>query len=403
MKPLQSFYFLCLPVWCIAALSSCGNQTAINQIPTHQVARGPFRILHVESGEIQAVHSEQYSSPRVRGDLKITYLWPEGASVDIGTLVLQFDPNEAVKRVSDTGDEFEKAKAERTKTQAELELRLAELGLQIQQQQAAMELARINAKKISYGTPIEQEEAKISLEKSERSLIETQARYEAQKIVNRTDMGEQDLKILHREKNYNREKRDYDRLSVYAEKPGIVVYEKIRKGGRWEKVAVGDRVWQNMPIISLPDLEQMQVLAYIGEMDATQVQEGQAVFIYLEAFPGPVFNGEVASMSPMANPHQDAPNVHVFEITIAVKEQDERLKPGMSARVEIVIDSIPDVLSIPLQAVFQKAGKTFTYRLKDRSFEPVEIQLGRRNRTTAVIKSGLDEGAQIALKDPTAL
>jgi len=46
-------------------------------------------------------------------------------------------------------------------------------------------------------------------------------------------------------------------------------------------------------------------------------------------------------------------------------------------------------------------GKTVVYRLDGRSFDPVEVELGKRNATATVILSGLEEGDSIALKDPT--
>ena len=56
--------------------------TSLDQsVPTYQVQRGDFRVSLTESGEIRAVQDDKILSPRVRGQLKIVHLWPEGERV----------------------------------------------------------------------------------------------------------------------------------------------------------------------------------------------------------------------------------------------------------------------------------------------------------------------------------
>jgi multidrug efflux pump subunit AcrA (membrane-fusion protein) len=123
----------------------------------------------------------------------------------------------------------------------------------------------------------------------------------------------------------------------------------------------------------------------------------------MEAFPGPVWHGKVARLAPMATPQPGAPSVHVFEVVVEIDERDARLKPGMSAEVEIVVETVPEVLSLPLDAVFTAGDREVVYRRKGRRFEPVTVKLGRQNATAAVIDSGLAEGDVIALRDPTTV
>jgi len=61
--------------------------------PRHAVVeRGPFRLTHVEAGEIRAARGEKVVAPRVRGELKITHLYPEGERVDGGLITARFAP-----------------------------------------------------------------------------------------------------------------------------------------------------------------------------------------------------------------------------------------------------------------------------------------------------------------------
>ncbi|MCY3762008.1 MAG: efflux RND transporter periplasmic adaptor subunit, partial [Gemmatimonadetes bacterium] len=163
------------------------------------------------------------------------------------------------------------------------------------------------------------------------------------------------------------------------------------------KVTEGDVVWGGTSLLSLPDLRAMQVVSQIGEMDVTRVKPGQEALIRLEAFPGPVFHGEVAAVAPMAGEVEDAPNVHVFEMVVDIEDQDDRLYPGMSAAVEIVLQSIPDVVRVPLSAVRLEEERAIVWRSGAGGFTPVEVTAGPHNGTEVAIESGLEAGDVVAL------
>lgn len=371
-------------------------------VPTFQATKGAFQVTLLESGELQAARGEKISTPRIEGgDLKIVYLWPEGEKVAVGDLLLQFDKTELENNMRYIAGELEKSEADLSKGQAAQEQQLSQLESNISQQDATLELAQLKLKQTDYGTPYEKAEAEIGLGQAQRALEQAKRDFEARKLINKVELAKLQLSITQAQKNYDRAKSDYDRLSVFATRPGILVYEKVnRGGGRMEKVKVGDNVWGNMTLLSLPDLEAMQVIAKVGEIDITRIQPGQLVLIRLDAFPGPVFHGQVARVAPMANPDMDAPNVQVFELVVDIKEQDDRLKPGMSASIEIVVDTVPDALSVPLEALREAKGRSLVYRREGRSLDPVQVRVSKRNAVAAVIDSGLEEGAILALKPP---
>ena len=390
-----------LPLLTALFIASC--ETVPEDFPSKMLERGEFYIAQIESGEIQAASGEVIVSPRIRGRLKILHLWPEGAQVEVGDLLLQFDPAEFEVGMIEREGQLEQAVADYEKAKAQREQRLADIKRRIQQQEAQFRLSELSLQRAELCSPIEKEQAKIQLEKAKRALIEARADSTAQEVINRVDLFNHQRNINRRKQRYEEARDDYERTSVYAEKPGIVVYRKIWKPGTDEdsKVAVGDEVWGGRALMDIPDLSKMQVLCLIGEMDIKRMEVGQKVFIRLEAFPGPVFHGSVFSLAPMATPQPGAPDIRVFEMVINIEEQDARLKPGMSAEVEVVVGSVADALSIPLDAIFARDGKTIVYRLDGRSFDPVEVELGKRNATAAVVLSGLEEGDSIALKDPT--
>jgi len=102
----------------------------------------------------------------------------------------------------------------------------------------------------------------------------------------------------------------------------------------------------------------------------------------------------------MATPQPGAPEIRVFDIYIDIKEQDERLKPGMSTEAEIVLEHFKDTLSVPLSAIFNRRQTKIVYRLQNGDFTAVEVELGQRNASSIVVSSGLQEGDIVALEQP---
>ena len=371
-------------------------------VPTATVTRGEFRRTHVEAGKLRAARDEKVVSPRVRGDLKIVHLWPDGEQVEAGDLILQFDRNWHGEEVKDKVSRLEQARADLAKFEAEQKRRRAELTMQVAQREAALELARISLDKSEYASAIEREEARIGVGQAERALKDARANLEAQEIVERVERSNMEIHIAHRQQSYDRAVNDYERLSVRATRPGLVVHEKIRKRGsrRREKVKEGDAVWSGMSLLALPELDSMQVVSQVGEMDVHSVGPGLAAVIRLEALPGPVFHGVVREVAPMAAEKEGAPNVQVFEMIVDITEQDDRLFPGMSASVEVILETRPDVLTLPLDAVHPRGEGTIVWRRGAGGFEAVEVTAGEANGLRIVIEEGLQEGDVVALRDP---
>jgi multidrug efflux pump subunit AcrA (membrane-fusion protein) len=80
------------------------------------------------------------------------------------------------------------------------------------------------------------------------------------------------------------------------------------------------------------------------------------------------------------------------------------LRPGLLADVEIIVDKIPDAISIPNQALLEKDGRQYVYvqNTKDNRFEERTVKLAKRSESVMVIAEGLKPGEIVALGDPTA-
>ena len=92
------------------------------------------------------------------------------------------------------------------------------------------------------------------------------------------------------------------------------------------------------------------------------------------------------------------PKINVFDVEVSISDNDGELKPGMSASAKIIINRRQDVISVPLEAVFEKEGETVVYR-KNKKKQVVTV--GEKNSMSIEILTGLDGDEEICLLDPT--
>ncbi|MEX0737683.1 MAG: hypothetical protein WD182_09610, partial [Bacteroidota bacterium] len=75
---------------------------------------------------------------------------------------------------------------------------------------------------------------------------------------------------------------------------------------------------------------------------------------------------------------------------------------GMTTSNEVVMETIPDAIFVPLESVFEKDGKVLVYKMNGSSPEAQTVEVGAKNGNFVVIKEGLKAGEKVTLRDPTS-
>jgi len=128
---------------------------------------------------------------------------------------------------------------------------------------------------------------------------------------------------------------------------------------------------------------------------------GQPCTITLEAYPDTSFGGHLATIGNLARPKYHSTGPNVFDISVELDQKDVRFRPGMLAKVTIMVDVLEDEIFVPIEAVFDKDGRTVVYVKRGSSFQENEVEVGKRNDTHVIIRSGLGGDEEVALLDPT--
>lgn len=394
-------------------------------IPLFTVRQDEFVItLELRGGELEAKSAENVVSPRVRGQLKIVELFPEGEQAEVGDLLVQYEQTDFERRLLNAEEALENVRADLERTRATQKAEIARLEGAIKDAEANLRLAELQVERMAFEATVERERAEIQAQKAVLSHQQAVDRLESQKVVNQAEIRKRELDIGRHERELQRAREELESTIVKAEKPGLVVYGRMWKGDRHEKIRVGDEIWGGINVISLPDLSRMQVNTSVNEVDVDKLKVGQTCTIKLDALPEPTFHGHISSIASLGRDMEGERNVKVFDLTIDVAEQDERLRPGMTATTTVTIETIPAQpdpppdqiephtgetveasrplpLFVPQEAIFERDGRTVVYRLDSGRLQAQVVTLGKRNDNYVIIEDGLHPGDRVALLDPT--
>jgi len=161
----------------------------------------------------------------------------------------------------------------------------------------------------------------------------------------------------------------------------------------------GDQVSPGTVAFGLADLTHLLVDVEISEVDINRIEIGQPVQLNFDAILEDTFSGEVTAIGLSGLVTQ---GVVSFNVTVELKEADQRIKPGMTAAVNIVVDQIEDVLLVPNRAVRVVDGERMVFVLEGQEMKPLTIDLGVSSDTYSQVLNGkLKEGDLIVLNPPT--
>ena len=239
---------------------------------------------------------------------------------------------------------------------------------------------------------------------ADRQLVRTKEKAHSSLVMaeNSLKTREESLKIQ-REHN-DKVNKQLEACTIRAAKTGMVVYSSSSDPWRrgQDKIQEGAVVRERQVMLSIPDPSGMEVTVRVHEASVDKVKPGQRGKIIVEAFPDMVFWGTVTKIARMPEmPNWMSPDLKVYSVTVAIKDAPATLKPGMSAQTEIMVDTLADVLTVPIEGVSNYNGRRICYVLKGGAPEPRVVETGQFNEKFIQIVDGLKEGEKVLLHQPT--
>ncbi|TFG50576.1 MAG: HlyD family efflux transporter periplasmic adaptor subunit [Candidatus Brocadiia bacterium] len=296
---------------------------------------------------------------------------------------------------------------------AEIELKRDELEVssgEIQQNQDATTKELF----VKYGFPKQAEFLLSGYYESQRELDRIEAGARSKLAQAQAKLGSNHTTYLLQKERLEKLKKQFNACIIRAPAPGEVIYasrtdDHRSRSSTYVSVAVGTDVQERQKLISIPDTSQMKILLRIHETWIDKIQLGQRASIAVSAFPEERFSGKVIRKAPLADPPDYMnPDLKVYTTEVLFDKTDEVMfdrtdnfiKTGMSAKVEIIVEKLNDILSVPIQAVINDQGRKLCYVVNSSGPRPVEVQPGAFNDNFVEIKNGLKEGDDVMLNPP---
>ena len=183
-------------------------------------------------------------------------------------------------------------------------------------------------------------------------------------------------------------------MKVTAPVSGMIIHKNVEEG---EMVVSSESYSGGTVLITIADLSQMIILTDINEVDIGKISLGRDAKITIDAFPDKKYSGKIIHISPMAAIASN--NIRTFQVKVSIEENLKDLRPGMSANVTIIGKTRNEVITIPIQAIFQDDdGNDVVYIVKSDTLITASIvKTGINDLQKVEIVEGVAEGDTISL------
>ncbi len=243
------------------------------------------------------------------------------------------------------------------------------------------------------GQPVEKGQVLFTLDDSiyRAELLQAEARHElARRNLARTEELQSQGVVSLRAKD---EQLAEQRVSEATVELARVRLEKTRILAPFSGIAglrnvsVGDYVSAGQDLVNLENIQPIKVDFRLPERFLPAIRTDQHIDIIVDAFPGEAFDGEIYAIDPQIDP-----NGRNLAVRALVDNEDGRLRPGLFARVNVILEQRTNALSIPEQAIMPRGEDRYVYRIEGGIAHMVRVETGIRRDGLVEITGGLSPG-----------
>ncbi len=375
----------------------------VSTVPTAVARKGEFLVIVTCRGELEANHSVQLNAPFNVPNLQIVWLAAQGAAVKAGDRIVRFDASAAERQLKEQEAALKQAQASLDQAIAEGRIKAEQDKLELASLKQAAEKARLEASKKEIVSAIQGEENRIDLGLAEEKVKVQQATVELNLASTRSNIAS-----LESQRNKARDEVELTRsrlAKMELKTPAAgVVNLLVNQSQGWfnaKPFKVGDSVWPGVGIAEIPDLASLRLKGKAEEIDRGRMVVAQAARVVLDPFPEKTFLGQLESISPLAEATFEWPPARTFRVMASLGSADDRLRPGMNGRMDVIVDRIPDAISVPAKAIFAHDGRPVVLEPGKQGLRRVRVEILARNPDEVAIR-GVEAGTQVALVDVLA-
>ncbi|MBS1804138.1 MAG: HlyD family efflux transporter periplasmic adaptor subunit [Acidobacteria bacterium] len=371
--------------------------------PVFQVQRSEFLDVLQFRGELKAARTVSISAPSDIGNVQIVKLAADGSTVKKGEVVVEFDPSKTKVELDQDRSILKSADAQINQGLAEGKLAEEKDTTAVLKARLDLEAAKLDASKGEILSEIEGAQKRLKVKDAERTLQEAEDTLKSDRSKTAATVAAYRSASAKAKFDAERAAHSLERMVVTAPADGTIRLVPIWHDGAETPFKSGDRAWPGSEIAELPDATSLKIVAHVDEAERGRLTLAQPATVQLDAIPDRQFTGKVQRIGTIASTDFSAgwPFPRAFDLQVDIDQSDPRLRAGMNVQVTVIVDRVPNAISIPTQASFMKSGRTVAYVWNGNAFSERAIQVDRRSRDRCLIASGLQPGDRVALKDPS--
>jgi HlyD family secretion protein len=349
----------------------------------------------IKDGELRVEFAKSDLEKYKEGDA------PQQINTATNTIIIRA---EQLQRAQDKLDWTQQLHKKGYASKSELEadsLSLTQTKITLEQSQEDLRLM------IKYDQPKNLRKLESALDQAQKELDRLKQRTSAQIAQAEADLRTRQRALELTLEKLNQLKEQLENSRMKAPQDGLVVYASSNFGGGGGGgqilIEEGAQIRQRQEIIKLPDVSQMLVEIRVHESHVLQVRPGLEAYVTVDSIPDQRFKAKVRKVAVLPN-SQDRfynPNLKVYATDVLIEDELPDLKPGVSARAEIIVTNLVGALTVPLQAVTTVKGKQVCYVQNGSTVNAVPVVVGNFNDQFIEIRSGLKEGDRVMLSPPT--
>ncbi len=207
-------------------------------------------------------------------------------------------------------------------------------------------------------------------------------------------------------------KAQQERLVLYKEQliksemrapqDGLVIYARSSSRYNDTYIKEGALIRKGYSVIDLPDISELMAVVQVHESFVRHIKTGQKAVVRIDSLPDREFQGVVRHVAPTPDARRKYyENISVYDTHVWIQDENsqlpEDLKPGVSAKAEIIVAELNDVMMVPVQSVTTYKGQKVVQVKRGENVVVVPVKTGQFNNRFIEIKDGLKEGDQVSL------
>ena len=297
-------------------------------------------------------------------------------TVTVGQVVAELDKLTLEARVREARGSYDASKAELEKAQIEAEP--TEYEYSQKDLQRTKEL--FSKQLVSHA----------DMDTSEKNLRMASSRYQAA----RSRLAVAKAQLIRAQAELDRADEELRNSRILSPITGIVLSRDVEVGNAVASVI--SAASGGTQIMTIADVGKMHVTGKVPESDVGKISVGMPARIGVESFRDEKFSGQVSRISPLGK-EQD--NVTSFEVEVVIENDTRKLKTGMTANAEIILEEHPKTLVVPEAVIIYGESGDTSVEVPDPSNETgkrkVPIKVGISNGVKTEVLEGLKEADQV--------